>query len=118
MKYLRILKKLKEKSDHHQHKIACIIIKNGKIISRGYNLLKTSPRSYHPWKFIHAETMAVLKCTQDLEGAEIYVYRETKGKVPAMSRPCPSCLSMLKKQGIKRMYYTIDNSFIEEKING
>ena len=46
---------------------------------------------------------------------EIYVYRETKSGKRAMARPCAACTKALKDLGIKKICYTTDDGFCEEK---
>jgi deoxycytidylate deaminase len=117
MKFLKLLKKLKNLSTHPVHQMGCVIAKKNQVISIGFNKYKTSPRSKHPYGYIHAELSAVLdnKFT-DLNGATAYIYRETKDGIPAISKPCPSCMHTLKLAGIKKICYSNNGSFKEEKL--
>ena len=79
MKFLKLLKKLRSLSDHPLHKMSCVIANKNQVISIGFNKYKTSPRSNHPYKMIHAELAAILDNKfADLNGCTLYVYRETK----------------------------------------
>lgn len=83
----------------------------------GHNMMRTHPKSPHGcWKFIHAEFMAVLNAGYDVEGATVYVYRQLKSGVPALSRPCSHCWRFLTDLGIKKVVYSIENDFKQEKI--
>lgn len=102
------------------------IVKSGKIISVGYNALKTSgfvehyadmargsSRSYK--LSTHAEMSAILKVRKktDLTNCTMYVVRRSflnKDSLYAMSRPCSVCSLILPRYGIRRSYYSIDNS--------
>ena len=114
-RYFDLAKKLSNKSTHHQHKIGAVIVKKNRVISVGFNKLKTSPRSNHPWKSIHSELDAILDVPRkDLKGSSIYVYREKRDGSLAMARPCEFCLQLIKEVGIDKLYYTGYNSYKTE----
>lgn len=114
--FIKLAKKESAKSDHHSHKLGCIIVKNNKVIGMGHNRLKTHTKSWHPHKSIHAEFMAALNCNFDLRDSVIYVYREHKNGVSALSRPCPSCWKWLMQSGAKSVIYTLNGTFKEESM--
>jgi dCMP deaminase len=110
VKFFKLAQRLSLNSSHHTHKIGAVISKKNRIISLGFNQLKTSPNSPHPFKTLHAEVDALLgNSYQDLKGCVIYVYRETKDGLPANSKPCPTCEFALKRAGIKKVYYSLPN---------
>jgi len=107
-KYFELAKRLSLKSDHYQFKIGSVLVKKNRIISTGFNSLKTHPRSPHKYKSVHSEFMCVLGISAyDLAGATIYVYRETKDGNKAMAKPCKYCDRMLEQCGVKTVYYTV-----------
>ena len=56
-----------------------------------------------------------LKNTQlDISQATIYIYRQNKLGKKLLARPCPICMSVIKKLGIKRIEYTTDLGFASE----
>lgn len=115
MKFLKLLKKLKAQSDHPTHKHSCVIAKGNQVISIGFNKYKTSPKSNHPYKMVHAELSAILDNKfADLAGSTAYIYRENHSGTPAMSRPCESCMVLLKLAKIKKICYSVENGFKEE----
>jgi deoxycytidylate deaminase len=117
MKYLRLLKKLSLKSNHHQHKMACLLVRGGRIIGRGYNMVKSHPDSPHKcFKQIHAEFHAVLNAGYDVENATAYIFREKKDGTLALARPCRHCMVFLIKNGVKEIVYSFDNSHKKERI--
>lgn len=81
------------------------------IVGFGYNKPhKTHPRSFHPYKTIHAEFSAILDCERnfgDPNGASIYVHRLKKDGSPGLAKPCEACETMLAWAGIKNVYYSI-----------
>jgi deoxycytidylate deaminase len=116
-KFFIAAKKLAGKSTHHQHKLGCVIVSKNKIVSFGFNQIKTHSRSPHHYNMIHAEVDAVLGNSYDeLKGTEAYIYRETKTGSLAMSRPCPYCYEMLKTMGVKAIHYTVNEGYKSEKL--
>jgi deoxycytidylate deaminase len=79
-------------------------------IAVGFNIEKTHPRYSNPDESctvsIHAEMVALIRAGFDVDGCDIYVYREANG-MPALARPCNMCYNELKKFGIKKIYYSI-----------
>jgi deoxycytidylate deaminase len=69
-------------------------------------------------KTIHAEASAILSCRHknDLAGSTIVVYRSTKDGCLALAKPCEACTKLMKIYGIKRVIYTKDNTWYEEKV--
>lgn len=105
--YLRICKKVASFSDHHSHKMAALVTKGNKILSTGFNKMKTHPLSPHPFKSCHAEFMAIkLLDEKALKGSTIFIYRQNKLGILANSRPCPSCMQLIIDSGIKKIVYT------------
>lgn len=106
-KFIKICQRLASYSDHDQHKMAAVIIKKNKLLGLGFNVLKTSPKSKHEFKQIHAEFSAMKRLTaEELEGSTIFVFREKRDGTPANAKPCESCLALIIKSGIKKIYYT------------
>ena len=108
---------------------ACAVYK-GTIVATACNTNKTSPlqAKYNVYRFnantpdkSHCETSLIQKLrwkfgtSLDWTKVHIYLYREYKDGRLAPSRPCPSCMAMLKELNIKRIYYTTEDGFVEEK---
>lgn len=116
LRFFEIAKKASKNSNHHSHVIGSVIVSNGKVVSTGYNQIKTHPDSPHPFKHIHAEFKAVLAANRaNLSGASIYVYKEDKNGYISMCKPCSSCERFLRSVGIKRVYYTDYKKYVYNK---
>lgn len=111
LRYFNLAKKLSKKSTH-QFQLACVIVKKNIIISLGVNSIKTHPKSLTPYRMTHAEVDAVASANiEDLNGATAYLYRENKAGDNAISKPCPYCEMLLKRVGIKTVYYTVEGGY-------
>jgi deoxycytidylate deaminase len=117
LKFFDIARKFVSLGEHHQHKVSAVLVQGNRVVSWGYNRNKTHSNSPHPFKSIHAEYDAIRRANpSDVVGSTIYVYRELRDETPAMSRPCPSCMELLKSVGIERVCYTENGTYKEEII--
>jgi len=90
-------------------KHGAIIVLGGAIQSCGINK-RTNDPEFHPnlpWLSEHAEAAAIRKARRTV-GATIYIARVNKRGNLRMSRPCSGCMDALRKAGIKKIVYTID----------
>lgn len=97
--YIDILKKLNKKCIN-DIPISCIIVKNNKIISKGYN---TKYRKNDPLG--HAEINAIRNAskklkTSNLKDCVIYV----------TLKPCKMCQEIIQECRIKKVYYYLENN--------
>lgn len=92
---------------HMHFRLSCVITdKKGRVLGRGSNQSKTHPKfGAKLYRTLHAEASALYSCIKrgiNVKGATAYVYREN-GK---LSKPCPCCTAILRKFGIKKVYYS------------
>ena len=52
----------------------------------------------------------------DFSRVSVYIYRELKNGELGMARCCPACMAALKSLGIKKICYTTDDGYAEERI--
>jgi deoxycytidylate deaminase len=121
------------KKSNMRAKHGCVIVKQGKIISVGYNRSlgnnKYQTRNFNNDKTvsqgkysIHAEQDALRNTDpKNLEGAKLYVIRIGCGELNPMfmnSQPCKRCTNIInkyiEKHGLKQVYYSTDNFFNED----
>ena len=108
---------------------ACAIYK-GAIVATAWNTNKTSPLQarYNVYRFnadtpdkAHAAASLIQRLrwkfgdSIDWSKVHVYLYREYKDGHLAPSRPCPACMAMLRDFGIKKIYYTTEDGYAEEK---
>jgi|ERR1044071_995398 tRNA(Arg) A34 adenosine deaminase TadA len=98
-------------------KHGAIITKGGSILSVGVNRRRNDPAVTVKGATFHAEEMAIRNLRgADANKAKIYVARVSKLDIPALSRPCNRCYVLIKRMGIKEIYYT-DWTTHEEDLN-
>ena len=88
-------------------KVGCVLVKNNRLISMGYNgfLAGTDHRSIIRWGHeqatIHAEINAITDAAKrgvSIDDAEAYITHY----------PCINCFKALASSGVKKIYYQID----------
>jgi deoxycytidylate deaminase len=123
------------RSDFQGQQVGCVIVLGNRVLARAHNSTKThteqaafniyrqfnqEPDSVIPR--VHAEIAALSKCRYadvDWSKVELYVWRETKDERKyGNSSPCISCRAAIKKRGIRRVFYTGDESLVYEFIEG
>ena len=97
----------------------CVIVKNNKIISTGFN--KHAENFKKEFATIHAEIVAIQKAKRDfgdLSKCELYVVRiGTDNSISdlKMSKPCKNCSREIIKHNIKKIFFTT-NYELEEAV--
>lgn len=119
-----------QKSDFNRIKIGCVAVYKSKIISTGFNSYKSSPiqLKYNHFRIfddgympsaIHAEIdclSPIMNLDINFSKLSLYIYRVCKSRDHGIARPCPACMELIRNLGIKKIYYTGDDSFIYEEI--
>lgn len=106
----RIANKVALKSSH-KHRMGAVIVKNGNVISTGYNRVRHSKLIGTPT--LHAEAAAILKVLNEhrqhtLVGSHLFVSRWTRGGRLGLAKPCKHCESLIRAVGIDTVSYTTD----------
>ncbi|MDE2425633.1 MAG: hypothetical protein KGO96_06970 [Elusimicrobia bacterium] len=97
---MKIARRSKHKNFYH----AALLIRSGNIVGMSYN---------HDLR--HAEIGALNQCwPSERRGCTLISIRITKGNKLASAKPCPDCLSALKENGIKKVFYSTAERTIEE----
>jgi|TARA_Y100000389_G_scaffold179167_1_gene192948 tRNA(Arg) A34 adenosine deaminase TadA len=106
------------------HKHGCVIVYNDTIISYGHNKKNNSLKNFS----IHAEVDAInrlnkkYKSKKIISNCSLYVVRIRNGfseeDILKMSKPCIGCASKINKIGIKKVYYSVDNDYVNDFIYG
>lgn len=106
--YLTMAKEWSNLSHCSRKKVGSLIVKNGMIISDGYNGTPSgfdnvceNSEGETNWFVIHAEANAILKCAKhghSCDGSTIYLTHS----------PCKDCSKLILQSGIKRLVYLED----------
>ena len=117
-------------SDYPKVNIGCVVVYKHKIISSGYNSMRTHPTQGRLNKLrfdedtparLHAEVSALLPLINrrdiDFSRVSIYLYREYKDGNLAPSRCCKACFSLIRQLKIKNIYYTNEGSYVHEELS-
>lgn len=98
-----------------QYLHAAVLVRGGSILSRGFNKPKRNmfvdTYRHHEGCNIHAEVSAILNCRKkiDLRGSKLYVARARRlDGESANSKPCSSCQVILRRYGIKKVFYSLE----------
>lgn len=126
--YFKAAKAMSELSDFKQHHIGAVAVSKHKIISSGYNSNKTNPtqKRFNIHRFdvdsrhtIHAELSCLLPLLNrkdiNFSDVSLYIYRKHKSGELALARPCAACEALIRSLGIRNIYYTGNNSYINEE---
>lgn len=104
------------KKSEYLYRLGAVVVKGHNVLSTGYNSVNTHTKVNNFPSSRHAEMDAILKVLkqhnglQKLAGAKLYVTRITKSGTTALAKPCKKCLQLAKSVGIKKIYYTTENS--------
>lgn len=111
LRFFELAKKLAVKSNHRAHPLGSVLVQKNRVISVGFNTLRTHTKSNNNFKTTHAEFSALFgidfKATR---GSILYVVRIKKDGSVGMSRPCTFCQELIQAAGIKGVFYSIDNN--------
>ena len=110
--------------------LGAVAIYGGKLLAMGWNNHKTHPdqarynsmeRGFDGYSYkstIHAEMMVINKIKYlDINFSKVRIFVWRGKHKPQLSRPCAACERALRDLGIKHVFYTGNDSFIEETYN-
>lgn len=112
--YLKMAKTWSELSYCTRKKVGALIVKNGMIISDGFN---GTPSKSKPnicenldgethWWVLHGEANAILKCAKHGQSCDESTLYQTHS-------PCKECSKLILQSGIKRVVYIEDYKDLE-----
>ena len=129
--FFRVADAVASLSDHKQTKLGCVLVDKHRIISSGYNSsTRCSPlqKQMDTARFgfpdqhkglVHAETACLLPLIRqgyDMSRSDLYIVRRHRNGSLALSRPCPGCMSLLRANGVRRVFFSVEGGFSEERI--
>lgn len=117
------------KSDYSRGSTGAVAIYNNKILALGWSSNKTSSlqakynkeRGFDGHIFeakIHAEMMVINKIRYlDIDFSQVRLFVWRGDTEPLISKPCPACEKAIRDLGIRKVFYTGNNSLISEIYN-
>jgi deoxycytidylate deaminase len=117
------------KSDFHRCHTGAVAIYNNKILALGWNSERLSLMQarynklrgfdgYSNKSSIHAEMMVINKIKYlDIDFSQVRLFVWRGKNEPLISKPCAACEKAIRDLGIKKVFYTGNNSYIEEIYN-
>ena len=129
--YFKAAKAVADMAESDRAKLGCVAVYGHRIVSSGCNSRKTNPmqKKYNAYRFegdagehtLHAEIQCLLPLIGNkninFSRVSLYIYRQHKNGVLALSKPCPSCMQMIKELGIKKIWYTTADGYACEYVN-
>ena len=116
--YFRHAIRIAHESKHPRYRLgaACIAARGRHLYSVGYNSYKTHPIMGGP-QTLHAEIHAISRLPRGVLGSNIHlVIVRLLPNGYGLARPCPVCISIIEKVGIKRVIYTTGDGYCEERL--
>lgn len=135
MRFFERARRMAKTSTYREHHIGAVLVYKGVVVGAASNSYKTNPiqkiynRRYRNFNksekpicdSVHAEVACILSVRQEIDWkkAKLYIYRLSPGKDSGhgMARPCDACMSFIKDVGIRRVFYTTDDGFAQERID-
>ena len=129
--FFRVADAVASLSDHKQTKLGCVLVDKHRIVSSGHNSsTRCSPlqKQMDAARFgspdvhkgpVHAETACLLPLIRqgyNMSRSDLYIVRRHRNGSLAISRPCPGCMSLLRASGVRRVFFSVEGGFSEERI--
>lgn len=135
IKMLKKAKQIAKRSTYHTHSLGCVLVYKHHILATAANTDKTHPRQkiynmlYRKFTktnkpildFGHAEILAIssvpypIAQSIDWSKVRVYVARDCRGREFGMARPCNACAGLIRDMGIKKVFYTTNEGYAEER---
>lgn len=109
-RFARIALELAEAYDNGMtHSLCALVVNKNRVQAIGYNSRKTHTIMQDTrMNMLHAECDALLRCG-DAEGTEIIVARSKPSGKPGLAKPCEVCQGILRRFGVRKVFYTLDS---------
>ena len=112
--YLSVARYLAKKSSaRNTH--GALVVKGGRVLGSGFNKNRNHPTIVSPEHIktecsFHAEEVAIREAGDNAKGAILYVARVNKHGADRNSKPCHVCSKLIRRSGIKKVIYTVEES--------
>lgn len=96
-------------------KHGAVLVAGGRVMSVGINTNRNDPAIIGDAQLnysVHAEAAAIRALGHPVKNGIMYVARVDKRGNPKMSKPCIKCQELLRKYGVKKVVYTVDEEMV------
>jgi len=94
----------------YKKRMGAVVVNSKRIVGKGYNKVHSTGLLLDGK---HAELEALYNTkAKNREGSVVYVCRITKLGELALAKPCPACQTVMKKMGVKYVWYSTDADWI------
>ena len=107
-----------ERSKMYPYRLGCVVFKGKRILSCGFNQIRTSnaiPDRFKKFiEALHAEQHAIMRVPNKelLNGASLLVIRINRNGKLTNARPCKNCMKTINYFKISNIYYSNENGEI------
>ncbi len=107
-----------ERSKMYPYRLGCVVFKGKRILSWGFNQIRTSnaiPDRFKKFiEALHAEQHAIMRVPNKelLNGASLLVIRINRNGKLTNARPCKNCMKTINYFGINNIYFSNENGEI------
>ncbi len=107
-----------ERSKMYPYRLGCVVFKGKRILSWGFNQIRTSnaiPDRFKKFiEALHAEQHAIMRVPNKelLNGASLLVIRINRNGKLTNARPCKNCMRTINYFKISNIYYSNENGEI------
>lgn len=98
------------KKSTYKNRMGAIVVFRGSVVGTGHNKVHSTGHPTLDGK--HAEREALNNTTAKYrKGSTVYVCRLTRTGSLAMAKPCDACHTVMKKMGVKYVWYSTDGGW-------
>jgi len=107
-----------ERSKMYPYRLGCVVFKGKRILSCGFNQIRTSnaiPDRFKKFiEALHAEQHAIMRIPNKelLNGASLLVIRINRNGKLTNARPCKNCMKTISYFKLSNIYYSNENGEI------
>ena len=116
-RYIELCKRVAENSESSDYRHGAVLVKGSTVlnVANNKNVHARFGKRFRKRDCGHATHHAELGCIMGVDrsitrGTDVYVVRVGKSGDLRMSKPCPMCEAALKHVGVRRVYYSINET--------
>jgi len=115
-----------EMSDFKRAQVGCVAVIGNKVVATGFSQQRTHPMQDYYNRFrdfrgqknisakLHAETSMLASAQHmniDWTRVDVYIYRLCRSREHGLSLPCPACYELLRRAGVRNVFFSTDTGF-------